>query len=593
MATDRDDIDRVRQATNLVELLEGVTKVRRSGSTFMAVCPFHQEKTASMSVDPARGLYNCFGCGKSGDIFTFVQETQGLQFPEALEFLADRAGIQLTRDPKAAKRRGERQATVDALRAAVDFYQKRLKSGADAGHARSYVRSRGYDVGVVDTFEIGYSPEEWDLLVKELRAQGIAEKDMIGAGLAKRGRGGKLYDQFRGRLMFPIRDLRGDPVGFGARLLRGEGAKYLNSPETRLYQKAKLLYGLDRAKSDIARAGYAVVVEGYTDVIALHLAGYPRAVATCGTALGEDHFDLLRRFADKVVLAFDADTAGAGAAVRGDELSTPSDLGLDLRVAIMPEGRDPAELVQDGDVSVLQKAVDDSVPMIQFRLERELERFPLNEPEARARAIRAAAPHIGRLGDELARREYARFVSRRTGTELEAVMAAVVQAGRGSRPGSAAGPPEPPPDDDARPLSGTERAEQEMLRLYIDNGVASSAKEPFSVDIDMFSRPVHAATAERLRDILVETPYGTAPDLVGLADDQVGRLIRRLAVVGRPLSNYPAVRRRLEEARLDDQINRLRTALDGLDPDTEPQAYSDTFQELIALEQRKRQVRED
>jgi DNA primase len=256
------------------------------------------------------------------------------------------------------------------MRKAVDFYQERLKKGHDAGGARSYLRGRGYDVDVIDRFQLGYSPggELWDGLVTHLRDAGVSDQVMVGAGLATRTSRGRLRDWFRGRLMFPIFDLRGDPVGFGARILEGDGPKYLNSPETRLYQKARLLYGLNWAKSDIVRSGYSLVVEGYTDVIGLHLADIPLAVATCGTALGEEHFDLLRRFAERVVLAFDADQAGAGAAIRGDELQTPVKLNLDLRVAVMPEGRDPADLVQAGEVAELQTAIKESTPLLQFRL---------------------------------------------------------------------------------------------------------------------------------------------------------------------------------------------------------------------------------
>jgi DNA primase len=607
MAIDRDDKERVRQATDLVELLEAVTTVRRQGRTYMAVCPFHQEKTPSMSVDKARGLYHCFGCGAGGDVFQFVQETQGLQFNEAVEWLAARAGIVVRKDPGAAQRQSERMAMVDAVRAAIEFYQDRLKQGSDAGHARAYVRGRGYDLDVVDRFEIGYSPEDWDELAKFLRARGVKDSTMIGAGLAKRGRGGKLYDQFRGRLMFPIRDMRGDPVGFGARLLRGEGAKYLNSPETRLYQKAKLLYGLDRAKSDISRAGYAVVVEGYTDVIALHLAGYPRAVATCGTALGEDHFDLLRRFADRIVLAFDADNAGAGAAVRGDELQLPTELGLDLRVAVMPDGLDPAELVQQDRMEALQAAVEDATPMVRFRIERELGRFDLAEPEGRARAIRAVVPLIARLGDDFARREYARFVARATGTDLDPILEAVARDPSGRRPGASGrggsrrtrdpeslpseGPPAGMhPDSGAgastvppapeRP-SGRARVEQDLLRSVLANDKDVRSR----LTVDMFGHPAHAAAFAAIEPIA--TPLGSPLDIGGVEDAGIAALLRRLALSTAPIGDPDNLLTRLARYRVDAEIQQLRRSLADMDP--ESATYSETLQKLIGLERQKRQ----
>lgn len=575
---DRDDIERVRQATNIVELIEGVTTIKKSGRSIMAVCPFHQEKTASMSVDPGRGLFNCFGCGQGGDVFKFIMEVQGLTFGEALELLAQRAGITLERDPKAAKRESERRETVDAVRAASEFYQRKLKDDPDAGHARSYVRGRGYDVDVIDQFEIGYSPEDWDELTKYLRARGFKDRQIEQAGLAKRGRGGKLYDHFRGRLMFPIRNVRGEMVGFGGRLLRGEGAKYINTPETRLYKKAELLYGLDRARQEISRSGFSVVVEGYTDVIALHLAGYPVAVATCGTALGEDHFDLLRRFSDRIVLAFDADQAGAGAAIRGDELRMPAELGLDLRVAVMPEGRDPAELVQDGLVDQLRKAVDESEPIMQFRVSRELEAHDLSEPEGRARAIRAVIPLIARQPDSFARREYARLVARRTGTELDPILSEIERA-----VGSDRGPRRA--DRPAQtPLRGADLAEREVLRHLLAGTAPLDRVRP-----ELFRAPGASAAATWLLEAAAEAGAGQPIPIHDVGDPAVEAMVRRLALVNDPLSPADDVVRRLERRFTDERMAELKRTLATLDPDADAEEYSATFGELIALERTKRQ----
>ena len=577
MAADRDDIERVRQATNLVELIEGVTTVKKAGRSLMAVCPFHQEKSASMSIDAGRGLYNCFGCGKGGDVFSFLQESQGLTFGEALEVLATRAGIVLERDPKAAKRDGERRETIDVIKAAGEFFQKSLKDSPDAGHARSYVRGRGYGVEVIDQFEIGYSPEGWDELSKHLRSQGFKDGQMETAGVSKRGKGGKLYDHFRGRLMFPIRNVRGEMVGFGGRLLRGEGAKYINTPETRLYKKAELLYGLDRARSEISKVGFAVVVEGYTDVIALHLAGYPVAVATCGTALGEDHFDLLRRFSERIVLAFDADQAGAGAAIRGDELRLPAELGLDLRVAVMPEGRDPAELVEEGNVELLQKAVDESEPIMQFRVARVLEEHDLSEPEARARAIRQVVPLIARQPDALARREYARMVARRTGTELEPVLAEIEKATRGTqhpRPQTAATPPV---------LRGTDLAERELLRHLLAGTAPLDQITP-----ELFRAPGAADAARWLLERTSDAGPGVPVQLIDVDDPALEAMLTRLVVVNDPLAPADDVLRRLERRLADERIGSLKRRLESLDPEADAQEYSATFEELIALERTKR-----
>jgi DNA primase len=328
--TERGDIDRVREAVDLVELVSEVTQVKKSGRSYMAVCPFHQEKTPSMSIDRARGLYHCFGCGKGGDVFEFVQETRGVDFREALDMLASKAGITLVRDPADARQRGRRAAAVEALRRAIEVYHQRLKKAPDAGPARSYLRNRGYDVDLIDEWKLGFAGTDWDTLAKNLRTGGIDERAMVDAGLGRRGRHG-IYDCFRGRLLFPIHDLRGDPIGFGGRKIdevdpkstNNPDAKYVNSADSAVYQKSRVLFALDRARQAIDDDTPAVVVEGYTDVIAMHEAGIETAVATCGTALGEGHFDLLRRFTDKVVLAFDSDEAGSKAALRSDDLESP------------------------------------------------------------------------------------------------------------------------------------------------------------------------------------------------------------------------------------------------------------------------------
>jgi DNA primase len=586
MAFHRDDIERVRHATNIVELLEGVTTVRKRGRTFTAICPFHQEKTPSLSIDIAQGLYHCFGCQAGGDVFKFVQETQGLDFSEAVEQLAARAGIALQRDPEAIRRRGEREGLIEATRTAVDFYQDRLKTGQDAGGARSYLRGRGYDVDVIDRFQLGYAPggDVWDAFVTHLRAVGVSEKVMIDAGLAARTSRGRLRDWFRGRIMFPIFDLRGEPVGFGARILEGDGPKYLNSPETRIYQKARLLYGLNWAKPDITRAGFSLVVEGYTDVIGLHLAGMPQAVATCGTALGEDHFDLLRRFAERVVLAFDADQAGAGAAIRGDELEIPVKLDLDLRVAVMPEGKDPADLVQTGEIEVMRSAVEGSMPLLQFRLAKELERFDLSEPEGRARAVRETAGLIARQHDDLVRREYARFIARRVGTDFEAVMAEI-RGGTSARR-SETRVPEPEP----RRRSGVERAERELLRALLVNDARLAEA---AVDASIFMDGVFREAYVLLAPSIAGLPPGEPPDLaalIGEGDSGAPALLRALALDALPISDPVALVDRLAGWRIERDIADLRRVLDQTNPAEEPQTYSAMFEQLIGLERKKREL---
>ncbi len=583
VAYPREEIDRVRERTDLVELASEVTKVKRSGRSVMAVCPFHQEKTPSLSIDPARGLYHCFGCGKSGDVFRWVQESQGLDFREAVELLARRAGIVLTEEPGSKERRGQREELIRAVEAAVGFYHERLKSGGDAGSARSYLRGRGYDGEVVDQFKLGYSPASWDELTRRLGKAGFTSRTLIAAGLSTRSSQGRLIDRFRGRIMFPIYDLRGDAVGFGARQLDGDPPKYLNSPETPIYHKSRLLYGLNWAKSEIVRRGEAVVVEGYTDVIAVHLAGMPVAVATCGTALGEEHLDLLRRFTERVVLAFDADEAGAGAALRGFEHSVPGD--LDLRVAALPEGRDPADVVRAGDVAALQTAIAESVPLLKFRLDQELGRFALDEVEARGRAVRAAAAVVARHPDPLVRHEYAVMLSRRTGVELahvEQAVAAAVRAGAESEPRR-----RPPV---ARRLSGQEKAERDLLRWLLANdpGVRSLDLVP-----DLFTDSEFREAFELIAPAVAELEPGVPPDLgslLGSDDSPAAALLAELALTDMSdLAPAKELVGRIEVGAIERRIETLRREMEGLGP--EGQESSDRLSQLVALQEQRRRLR--
>lgn len=567
----REDIDRVRAATNLVDLVGAVTTVKRSGRSYSAVCPFHQEKTPSLSLDPIRGLYHCFGCGKGGDVYTFVQETQGLDFNEAVEFLARQAGIQIESDPGASRRRGEHEELVEAVRQAVRFYQKTLRSSPDAGPARAYLRGRGLGAEAVDQYEIGYAPEtdSWDALVRTFRTEGIKDSIMMGAGLAKRGRGGKLFDVFRDRLLFPIHDLRGDPVGFGGRTLSERGPKYLNSADSRIYQKSRLLYGLNRAKGDIARTQEAVVVEGYFDVIAVNQAGVNTAVATCGTALGEDHFDLLRRFTDRVVLVFDSDQAGAGAALRGDTLRTPVDLDFDLRVADLPGGMDPADLVQAGRNDDLAKAITDSRPLLQFRIEKEVRRHRITEPEGRARAIRNTSRLISRVSDPIARSEYVRFAAKEIGVDTAIIENAL--RGQAASPGSGRGEVEE---------ASLDPIQAELIRVLLAN-----PKELSEIDLDRTW--VHDQLADLIEVIEVArqgAPAGSPISLDGLPHQE---LVQRLAFDTRPLPANPIeVIQRAEGKAIERQIKAIEIELLALDPAS--QEYSERLRRLLGLQERRR-----
>jgi DNA primase len=574
--TERGDIDRVREATDLVDLISEVTKVRRSGRSFMAVCPFHEEKTPSLSVDRARGLYHCFGCGKGGDVFSFVQETQGVDFGDALEMLARRAGITLVRDPADARQRGRRGAAVEALRKAIDVYHERLKKASDAGPARAYLRHRGYDIDVIDQWKLGFAGTDWDTLTKELRAAGVDDRALSDGGLSRPGRHG-LFDVFRGRLMFPIHDLRGDPVGFGGRKIdevdrnqtNNPDAKYVNSADSVVYHKAQLLFGLDRARREISDERPAVIVEGYTDVIAMHQAGIKTAVATCGTALGDGHFDLLRRFSERVVLAFDSDEAGSKAALRGDELESPFRLDLDLRVAVMPDGLDPADLVQQDRKAELVAAVSGARPLLERRIEHEVSRHDLTGPEGRARALHAAAVQVRRVNDQIARREYARYVARLVGVDLDSAVVAIEGKQRRGEGRATA---------DQRPL---DRIESELLRVLIAD--PSSVEDVTEADFtDERLRKAFSAIAPAL----ATTGPGEQVVLPTVTGDETASLLRSLAMDDRPLPSGPEIKARIEERRLDAEIADLQRNLAAMEPGSE--VHSDNLRRLIALQQEKR-----
>jgi DNA primase len=586
MAYRREDIERVRAATDLVDLVAEVTKVKRSGRSVMAVCPFHQEKTPSLSIDRGRGLYHCFGCGKSGDLFRWVQETQGLEFSDAVELLARRSGITLQRDPQAAKRRSRREALVKAVTAAVEFYAARLKSEPDAAAARKYLRGRGYDADVVEHYGLGYSPVSGEALVSHFRDTGVREETATAAGLVMRNRAGRLYDRFRGRVMFPIFDLRGDPIGFGARLLDGDGPKYLNSPETPIYHKSRLLYGLNWAKSDIVRSDLAVVVEGYTDVIALHRAGLGGAVATCGTALGAEHLDLLRRFSERVVLMFDSDEAGVAASLRGFERSVPGD--LDLRVALLPPGRDPADVVDAGDLDVLRDAVTGSVPLLQFTIDQALGRYDLGEPEARGRAVRAAAAIIARHPDPVVRHEYAVFVSRRTSVDLDVVLPAVRAAAGGDDAPAR-------PEMERRivpPATGEGRAERELLRSLLAN-----AEGIGDLDEGLFSVPVHAEAYRMIAPAIAALGPGEQPDLGSLFggdETETGALLRSLAMDPTPLAPEASeVVRLLRAAALEREIKEVQREVDEMERAGRGEEASGLLERLIALQRDRMDLQRD
>ena len=430
MAISDDDIERIRSTVSIVDVISQHIQLRRTGRNWVGLCPFHGEKTPSFNVREETGRYKCFGCDASGDIFTFVQQIQHTDFVGAVETLASQAGIQLTYTSGGQQRdRARRGRLVAAMEASVEWYHQRLLTGADAGAARSYLRARGLTGDDVRTFRIGWAPDDWDALA----TAGIAPaEDLAAAGLVFTNRRGRLQDAFRARILFPICTADGEPVALGGRILPGsdDPAKYKNSTETPIYTKSRTLYGLNWAKGDIVRRGLAVVCEGYTDVIGFHRSGVPLAVATCGTAFTEDHVKLLKRYTSKVVLAFDADAAGQGAAERFYEWERAYD--IEVAVARLPEGRDPGDLAQS-DPEALHTAVETAEPFLGFRLRRLMTGAPIDSPEARARMGERAVAMIAEHPNANVRRLYAGEVAAQLGLPAAEVVAAADRRDRSAR----------------------------------------------------------------------------------------------------------------------------------------------------------------
>ncbi len=437
MAIPPEDVARVREAVDLVAVASEHMALKRVGQRWVGLCPFHAEKTPSFSVNAEQGLYYCFGCGAGGDAITFVRELEHLDFGEAVERLAHRAGITVRTDdrPSTGDRR-RRDAVAEVIARAVAWYHERLLVAPDAASARAYLRGRGYDAEVVRRYELGWAPEGWDALV---RALGVPERVALEAGLGFVNARGRLQDAFRGRILFPIHDVRGAPVAFGGRILPGgRGPKYRNSAETALYRKSRVLYGLHRAKAAMVDAGEVVVCEGYTDVIGLGQAGIDRAVATCGTALGEDHLRTLAHFCPRIVLAYDADAAGRAAAER--IYAWERSLAVDVAVADLPTGRDPADLAAE-DPAGLRAAVEGARPLLAFRVARVWETGDLGTVESRARAAERALEVVAEHPSELVRDQYLMEVADRTRTDVDRLRAHLAGgSGRAARRGSATSP---------------------------------------------------------------------------------------------------------------------------------------------------------
>lgn len=462
-----EDIQAVREAADIVAVVSQYSQVRRVGSRFVAICPFHDETDGSFSINAEQGLYYCFGCQAKGDVITFVREIEHLDFVGAVEYLAAKIGFTLRySDEGEAASQKYRKSLIAVMDEAVNWYHDMLMRSPSAGAARSYLRSRGFTKETVEEFRLGWAPDDWDQLARHLK---VSEKVLRDTGLGFVNRAKRQQDAFRGRVMFPIFSANGEPIAFGGRILpQAEGAKYINSADSVIYSKSNTLYGLNWAKADAVNSNQVIICEGYTDVIAFHEIGLKQAVATCGTALTETHVQVLQKYARQVVLAFDADAAGQAAAERF--YGWEQKFKVDVAVAALPKGVDPADLARN-DPERLREAVDNAQPFLGFRVERLLAASNLRTPEGRARAAESAVGIIGEHPNRLVRDQYLMIVADRCRIDGDQIRAMAQRLANGSssraRSGSHPEANRGRPARDTNNLVVRDTPELEALRLLV------------------------------------------------------------------------------------------------------------------------------
>ncbi|MGW0916246.1 DNA primase [Streptomyces sp. NPDC002784] len=598
-----EDVKAVRDAVPIDAVVSEYLQLRNAGGgNLKGLCPFHDEKSPSFQVSPSKGLFHCFGCQEGGDTITFVMKVDHLSFSEAVERLAGQAGITLRYEEggyNPSHQRGERIRLVEAHKIAAEWYAEQLAASPEAETGRVFLAERGFDQAAAVHFGVGYSPQGWDHLTRYLRGKGFSDKELILSGLSQEGRRGPI-DRFRGRLMWPIRDIGGEVVGFGARKLyeADNGPKYLNTPDTAIYRKSQVLYGIDLAKKEIAKSSRAVVVEGYTDVMACHLAGVPTAIATCGTAFGGDHIKILRRLlmdngSARVIFTFDGDAAGQKAALRAFE--DDQKFAAETYIAIAPDGMDPCELrLAKGDEAVAD-LVEPRTPLFEFALRQIVLRYDLDTPGGRAAALDEAAPIVARIKNSGAQHEVAVQLAGMLGIlDTQFVVKRVAQLARWARDRGGKGPapargPRQPYDAAPRPQAAgpalnlrnpVYATERELLKLALQRPeLVSPAFDAYG--IDEFTAAPYAAVRQAVMEAGgVEYGVQDAQDYLvrvrdAAPDDAVRAMVTELAVeaiMRRTVDeNYAGeqlvtVRRRAVERRIRDVQSQMTRLSAGGDP---------------------------
>jgi DNA primase len=645
-----EDIALVRERSPIEDVVGEYLQLRNAGGgSLKALCPFHDEKTPSFNVTPARGLFYCFSCSEGGDVIRFVQLIDHLAFAEAVERLAARANIDLRYEQGGhvpGQEQTQRRRLIEAHRVAAAFYAERM-SAPDAAPGRDFLSSRGFGLADAEHFGVGYAPAEWEALTRHLRGRGFTEKELLAGGLASQGRRG-LIDKFRGRLLWPIRDLGGDVIAFGARKLRedDDGPKYLNTPETPLFKKSSVLYGADLAKRDIAQRRQAVIVEGYTDVMACHLAGLTTAVATSGTSFGEGHITILRRllmddsqFRGEVIFTFDGDKAGQRAALRA--FSLEEKFVTQTFVAVQPDGLDPCDLRLSGGDTAIRDLVARRVPLFEFAIRSALDEHNMETPEGRLAALDAAAPIVAKIKDTGLRQLYAVSLDRWLGMMNEEFVLDRIRrhsgptgrpgrggrrdaaAGRDQRPGSPGrgsphGGPHPGGQHPGEKGLAPESSEPPAERYDLRDPVIQVEREALKLAVqrpalcgpvfDELGKTAFTATPHAVVYELIAGCGGTSAVTVGgrewaaqlrgaAPDDQVRTFVTQLAVDpprapradGEPDARYAdAVLARIGELSVSRDIAAVKSRLQRVNPVTDTSDYNRLFGDLVALEQRRK-----
>ncbi len=557
-----DSKERVRDAVDMIDLVSSRTELKRAGANrYTGLCPFHDERTPSFGINPAEKVYHCFGCQASGDAFTFVMETEGVDFKGAIELLADRYKVTLEledEDPQAAEQRRARERLLELLERTATFYARQLWESREAERARAYLAERGLEEATLREFRVGYAPSAWDTVLNATRRAGFGNRELYDAGLAQKSqKSGRIYDRFRSQIIFPLADARGRVRGFAGRTLGGEEdrrPKYVNSPESDLFHKRSQLFGADIARAASARAGSVIVSEGYTDVLALHQVGLRNSVCIMGTSMTDDQVAELARLAPVVQLALDADSAGQEAMLRAARVAAGRK--LDLRVVPLPKGEDPADLVKRAGGEAMRALVEASVPFVRFRVLRALEAGKLDDAEGKDRVLNELRGVFATLAPSVMREELVRIVADRM--ELSQEMLATLLTQRGPPPATTGADAQPEQRARAAPLDRRERTERTFLALCIAlPALGAPALAALDLEADLATPALRRAAAHLVEHLAAPTE--------GLGDDEeLATLVRELTMRGAAMeraspAQFGVERLQLALQRTEREIARARS----------------------------------